>query len=265
MKLVVVSDLHLDWVTAGIRRFDDVAKALEAAKNKAIALAEIDDDDTVVFVCLGDLFNPDSGPIVLRCTELLIGIAGQLALRGVSSIWVAGNHDVVEDGSGTTSLTPMRSVDEWCHDIPEQPAYAFVAEEPEDFDIGTTDEDEDDPPFLVLPFTATSHAYDPEAKIKEWAAKYPRVKKPIILSHLTGVEGVIPGEEVNEMPRGREVTFPIDAVREHFPGALILQGHFHRRQVHTVRGVTFHICGSLARLTHSEEENDPGYLVVDVP
>jgi DNA repair exonuclease SbcCD nuclease subunit len=81
--------------------------------------------------------------------------------------------------------------------------------------------------------------------------------KYAVAGHLS-VPGVVPGEEVTEMPRGRDIRFPIEACA----GVdLLMNGHIHRRQV-SPDGVV--IPGSLAKLTFSEEENTPGFLIIDV-
>ena len=38
MKIVVSSDWHLDWATAGLARFDDIAEAARVVVNAAIEL-----------------------------------------------------------------------------------------------------------------------------------------------------------------------------------------------------------------------------------
>jgi hypothetical protein len=56
------------------------------------------------------------------------------------------------------------------------------------------------------------------------------------------------------------VFFPISTVRKRWPKAVMMNGHYHERQ--NYRGVQ--VPGSLVRLTHSEEKNDPGFLVLEV-
>jgi len=79
---------------------------------------------------------------------------------------------------------------------------------------------------------------------------------------------VEPGEEANELQRGRDVAYPVDAIealtkRLGVP-AVLIQGHYHRAQTVTLKGLEIHIPGSLARLTFNEEGHAPGYLILEV-
>jgi len=63
------------------------------------------------------------------------------------------------------------------------------------------------------------------------------------------------------MPRGRDVFWPLDALREVCPDALLVGGHHHRRQIY--RGVQ--VVGALAGpLVFGEEDLRPGYLVLEL-
>jgi hypothetical protein len=110
-----------------------------------------------------------------------------------------------------------------------------------------------------LPFTPSSHAYDPEVALENFkigATIGGELK--MIVGHLN-LEGIAPGSEVENFPRGREVFFPIEKAKKMFPNAVLVNGHIHRRQVH--RGV--HVVGSLVQLTKGEVGNEPGFLVVE--
>ena len=70
------------------------------------------------------------------------------------------------------------------------------------------------------------------------------------------------------MPRGREVVFPIAEVarlRKRAP-FLAVNGHYHRRQkfVDPKTKLEIQVPGSAARLTFSEEKNEPGFLIARV-
>lgn len=235
MKLLVISDLHLDWVTHGVARFDELNDVLFSVVLQRAQIEKID-----AFLCLGDICDPDSGAVVFRAAAATILLSRRLAAYGVEQIWIAGNHDVVEDGTGTTTLTPLAATaNEYVH-VHERPGKTVLKE-------SVT--------VITLPFVATSHAYDPE----EWVMTAMKgTKGPIIVAGHLSVPGVVPGEEVKEMPRGREVVFPVEASA----GAdLRLNGHYHRQQ-RTESGIW--IPGSLARLTFGEQEHDPGFLIVEV-
>jgi DNA repair exonuclease SbcCD nuclease subunit len=148
----------------------------------------------------------------------------------------------LEDGIGDTTLSPLRGL--------HRDDFVHVVERPKRVVIG-------DVHFACLPFTASSHGYDVEEKLREMTAASPR-PRTVVLSHLN-VPGIVPGEETTEMPRGREITLPEKLAHER--ACLVLQGHFHRRQT-TPLGTR--VVGSLARLTFGEENNRPGFLVVEV-
>jgi DNA repair exonuclease SbcCD nuclease subunit len=241
MKIVCTSDWHLDAVTLGVRRFPELKSAVGKSVDAAIAAKA----DAYVFV--GDLCDPDSGPCVFRCLELAQRTALTLLDNGIKSYWVAGNHDVIEDGSGDTTLTPLFAM----------PLGIDVFDRP-----GSADPCLGDVMFTFLPYTATSHAYDPESALVKHVGALPvEGLKHVVFSHLS-VPGIVPGEETTEMPRGREVTLPV----EFFKGRddiVVIQGHYHRRQKFSRGGVDVHVVGSLARLTFGEQEHEPGYLIVE--
>lgn len=77
----------------------------------------------------------------------------------------------------------------------------------------------------------------------------------LIVGHLM-IEGIAVGSETRDMPRGRDVFLPIDSLRDHFPDAKIVNGHYHDGQMY--KGV--HIPGALARFTVGEAQNTPRFL-----
>lgn len=258
MKLLFTSDWHLDHITASKPRLSEIRDAADQTVESAIK------EGISHWFFLGDLMDPDCGSVSYRALEYAASVAIRLGKAGIYSHWLAGNHDVIEDGTGSTTLTPLKPL--------QDSGRIFVYERAFTGYAGT--ESIEDPPFegaevdgwvpqaapllhvVALPFAATSHAYEPEKIIE---STMPSKVPMIIIGHLN-VAGVIPGEETNEMPRGREVMFPREAIRKHLPNAILFNGHYHRRQVHD--GV--HIPGSLARLTFGEEQHHPGYLIVEV-
>lgn len=248
MRIVAVSDLHADWQTLGVPRHDEVASALESAAGWAV------ENDADVFLFLGDLADPDNGGGTLRAIELAARTAIGLAQRGVDSIWLAGNHCVTEDSTGATVLSPLAPLEGigW-----PTSARIFVAERPRLIEsCGVA--------FACLPFAPVSHAYDPAVEAARlFVENEPNGFPVVVLSHLT-IPGIQPGEETTEMPRGRDMPYPFEATR----GAVArLSGHYHRRQVFDPGdgGPPLHVCGSACRLTFSEEANEPGLLVIDLP
>lgn len=234
MRLLQTSDWHLDWVTFGISRFDEIDRAVQTTCETAVK------EKCTDYFFTGDLCDPDSGPVVFRCVDLAIRAAMFLTYAGIRSHWLVGNHDVIEDGSGTSTLTPLRALGKT----------GFVTL----YDQPTLDNRDDGVSILALPFTPTSHTYDPMVPVRDFLRT---PGKGIVLSHLT-CPGIIPGEETNDMPRGRDVLLPLVELAKR-PNTLILQGHYHKPQSHDM----LHIPGSLARLTFGEVENDPSFLIMD--
>jgi hypothetical protein len=112
---------------------------------------------------------------------------------------------------------------------------------------------------IALPFTPFCRSYDPAVFLRE-AAFVCRSPRVLIAGHLN-LEGITPGSETLDMPRGRDVFFPIEEALATFGDrAILLNGHYHERQVY--RGVQ--VVGSLERLGFGELRNEPGYLLVEV-
>lgn len=227
MKLFVGSDFHFDAVTCGIDRHDELAARAHEIADAAIE-AEAD-----VFMFLGDLCDPDRGSDVTRALGVVIEIETKLAEAGIETIWMAGNHDVIEDGTGRTVLSPLKTV-------------ARVVEEPCVITIKKTK-------FLLLPFTAAAKAYSPKDFVEAAFKKHGECD--IAAGHLC-VPGMTPGEESNEMRRGRDVMLPVDQLLK--ASRIILNGHYHRQAL--VDGV--YIPGSLAQLTFGEHHSH-SYLYLE--
>jgi DNA repair exonuclease SbcCD nuclease subunit len=234
-RIFVSSDWHADACTYGVARYGDVRQAAL----QVVDACEKERGD--LFLFLGDLCDPDDCPAALQAVELAVGIATRLAFRKIPSWWIAGNHDVIEDGTGRTTLSVLRAL---C--LPE----VEVFEKPDVRIVPGGDV-----PLLALPFTAASHRYDPRAAVAENVELLGELA--VVAGHLT-LEGILPGEETTDMPRGRMVDFPI---AECPSGWLKLNGHYHERQV--FRGVQ--IPGSLAKLSFgATEATRPSYLVLEV-
>jgi len=234
MRVLASSDWHPDWVTFGISRFDEISLAVAKTVKTAIDL-KVDQ-----YFFLGDLCDPDAGPVVFRCVQLALRAALILAKHEIHSHWLVGNHDVCEDGSGASTLTPMVTLEEITR-------FVHVWNRPQIVDCN--------PRMLVLPFTPTSHGYDPMTFVDEFKATK---GQGLVLSHLS-VPGVVPGEETEDMPRGRDVVLPLIELNKR-ANTTILQGHYHRRESHG----NFHIPGSLARLTFAHADYEPSFLILDI-
>jgi DNA repair exonuclease SbcCD nuclease subunit len=246
VKIIVTSDWHLDWATGGLPRFADVFAAVQvivdAAKREGVEM--------VMF--LGDLTDPDAVR-AHQAVSVAMWVATHLWFcAGIATRWLVGNHDVVEDGSGSSSLSAVHAFGVALPRGAKQGVKVYTEPEVEVFGNKA---------ILALPFTPRSHPYDPLTFVRSLDPNPGGVIRPIdlVVGHLN-IEGIGPGSETTDMPRGRDVFLPVAAIRERWPDAVVCNGHYHRRQVFD--GV--HVPGSLARLTFGEEHNSPGYLVVEV-
>lgn len=226
----------------GKSRFAEVEAAVGETVDVAIK------EKVAAYLFTGDLCDPDSGISVIQSIGLAIEAAVTLYTNKIPSIWIPGNHCVVEDGSGNTVLSPLASL------AKKLGGHIWVCERPVLVQSLLFAYD-----FLALPYTASSHSYSPEAEVIKHLHNGNK-NRAIVMGHLM-IEGIQPGEETNEMPRGRDVMWPkkaIDALGDRV--VFKVNGHYHRRQV--FEGI--YIPGSIARFTFGERENVPSYLLVDV-
>lgn len=267
MKILVTGDWHLDARTAGFDRFEDLREAVDWTVALAVS-AGVD-----LYVNLGDLCDPDSTRSH-RAVGLACETAAALAGHGIAQVWIAGNHDVIEDGTGATTLSALagwsrgrrfppvmqrREVRPIDAPIPAaSPMYDYpfiVAEEPMHVTrvLGQSID------LVLLPFTPRAKGYDSARFVEQ--VKYSRgCSKLLVFGHLN-VIGAEDGSEVEDFPRGREVVFPTDALLARFGDrCMLFNGHYHRRQ--TVRGVR--MPGALGRLGFGEVGNPAGVLLVEV-
>lgn len=229
MLLIVTSDWHLDAHTGGVERFDDILELLNRAAAAAI-------EARGAFAFLGDLCDPDDGPTALRCIVAAQQVARGLSAARIPNLWLAGNHDVCASGRGLTTLSPIAMV-----------SGTVVVEDPVRLGVFAGLD------VLALPYTEPARTYDPDVFVREYGHG-----ARLVVGHLN-LEGIQPGSETIDMPRGRDVFWPLDALREVCPDALLLAGHYHTRQVY--RGVQ--IVGAIGgALTFGEEGNRPGFLEV---
>lgn len=242
-RLLVTSDWHGDALTCGVNRFDDV----EAGAQETVDFLRTEKVDG--YLMLGDLTDPDNVRSY-RSVALAISIATSTQAMKVPSIWLAGNHDVIEDGYGTTTLSPLRGIKPLCT-VVEQPMFGVVAA------LHAY--------FVCFPFVARHQTYDAVEHVADAFEDYEAHGKGwpvIVLSHLN-VEGAQTGSESTTLARGRDHNLPVEQIAQAFPDALVLQGHYHKPQVIESHGIKIHIPGSLERLRFDEENDECGFLVVE--
>ena len=264
MKILVVGDLHGDASTAGVARFDDVARSLRAAAGLAV------EERCDGLVQLGDLCDP--GPQASRCAALAIEVASRLSRAGIWNRWLVGNHDVVEDGAGLSTLAPLARFGEAQHEAglvpagwkaaPVRPLCAVWS--------GPTAEFLDHERWAVaLPHPARGAGYDPVEFVRELRVGdevrgmdlLPR-ERVLVFGHLV-VPGMQPGGETLDMPRGREVLFPVaECLARWGERCVLVDGHYHRASRRADGPVL--VPGSVERLTKGEAGNTPGVLILEV-
>ena len=253
-RILNVSDVHVDTVTAGFVRFDDISETLWKTVHKAI------DERFDYYLFTGDFCDPDGGGDSFGYARLAIRLATRLADAGIKSIWMAGNHDVVESGNGYTTLSPLRAVSESKH----YRGLIEVFEEPGIMSLEKRLGDIPSAGFLALPFTSHDRNYDPaKALIELVPPDLTPGKIPIIVAGHLNIEGIEIGSETTDFPRGRDVFFPQQACDDLVKAGhslIKVNGHYHKQQV--FEGI--HIPGSVANLTFGEEDYRPGYQVIEV-
>lgn len=241
MKFLISSDWHSDASTNGLDRFDEIREAAYVVADAAIE--ERRSGAEAAFIFAGDLCDPDTTRS-FRAIGLAIEIALHLAKHFVPSLWIAGNHDVIENDRGSTVLEPLRMVGDHFADM------IAVAEHPMYWKRWNAR-------VFALPYAARASTYDPFQSIEN--ARLSSID--LIVGHLT-VPSADRGSESDDFAKGRDMIFPVAECRKRYGDRCILvNGHYHRKQI-THDGV--HIPGSLARLRHDEEQHEPGYLVIEV-
>ena len=249
MKLLLFSDAHFDAVTAGVVRFDEIKAAL------ACVIADAIEQQVNAVLFLGDLCDPDS---VCSHAAAACAIESMLVLgeEQIHSRWLVGNHDVIEDGSGSSSMSALSAAcgagfsDEY-----GEGAFQFA-----EFNDEPSLEKFDGMWLVSLPYVSRSQAYDPDAFIRSIGEHISTQAQPIVIvSHLM-IEGIGPGSETTSMARGRDVFLPTKAIRETMPTAIVCSGHYHAPQ--TFEGV--HVVGSLVRCKFDEAANETGYMILNV-
>ena len=231
MRICFVSDIHIDRVTCGVSRFEDIWDSLV----KIISY----EYDWLFF--LGDWADPDnrvslrSGAAAIKFEDIL----------DRPTYWITGNHDVLEDGYGTHTLLSLQA--KYRESVFSRPKYV----------------EENQFRLLALPYASRANAYQPGEFIKKARETIKDDKRPLIIIGHLDCEGITPGSEVNEMARGREVFWPTKEIAECFPDALCFGGHIHQKQVYEKDGCRIQIVGSLSRLSFDEQDHVPGIHILD--
>jgi DNA repair exonuclease SbcCD nuclease subunit len=240
---IITSDWHLDAVTCGVPRFNDVVSAVEQPIEAAKALGE-----SCIFIFAGDLADPDSTS-VHRCVEYAAATARVLDEYGVRSVWMRGNHDVVEDGSDKSTLSGLAGAF-------GSSSLVTVVEHPQSVRFGGKE-------LLFLPYPSRARPCDFGNLLAGALHKSQRTRPFAVFAHLA-VEGARMASESHDMARGKDHAFPWGDVGKAPP--LLFNGHYHEGQTvkRLVEGepVELHIPGSPVVFNFGEVENQPSYSVL---
>lgn len=249
MKILLTSDWHLDAVTAGFARVDEL-RAYVRELGRVLEAAHASSPFDAVFF-LGDAHDP-GGMLASLFTSIVIDAArmfGDWTPEG--SIWIAGNHDVIESSRLVTTLSPLAAVsDRLGARVYELPGFTTIGR------LGV----------LALPYvsrvTSSTSAYI-EALEAAYGAAEAHDGPVGVIGHLT-VPGALMGSESREMARGRDVDFPAMRVAALSP-VFVANGHYHDAQIVEYGELRVIIPGSPARLTFGERnDGEKGYTVIEV-
>lgn len=261
MNVLAFSDIHLDAVTAGKSRRLEVVSFLDSVARF------VADRKTELIIFSGDAYNPGSLMESMYCADFL---RRMLSLaKGDHEplvVAVAGNHDVVDTSElflsePLTTLTPLHSAAVHALDF-ENPGRLVVFNRPKVVVC-----DKQGFAVLGLPYLSRAHAKS-RAKWMEMAfesalqAKKSGLKL-IVVSHLV-IPGARMGSESYELARGADQLFPFAEVARLRP-TLVLNGHYHMRQIIEADGFEIIIPGSPLRFTFAETEDvSKGLTLVEI-
>lgn len=247
MKVLLTSDWHLDWVTAGAARLTELERYIDVVEEVVVREAV----DFVFF--LGDGCDP-GGMLASLYAATMIDAARRFhraARRG--SVWIAGNHDVIESSRGTTTLSPVRVAMEGNEDV------FAVFERPGFIELPGLG-------VLALPYVArdvetTAYGADLTDALRAASA----TSSPVcVLGHLA-VPGARMSSESHELARGRDVEIPIGDVMAILEPVFVANGHYHDAQIVKYGGAEIIIPGSPVRLTFGERNDDlKGFTILEV-
>jgi DNA repair exonuclease SbcCD nuclease subunit len=246
-RILVTSDWHLDV------RFDGVPRWPEFQRFVSWLESLIGNEGIDYLLVGGDYFDPGNTTDLMNASRL-VSVARRLhrACRG-GSVWIAGNHDVVNHASGTTALSPLREAGiEGLVTVERQDRNSFLG-------LGTS-------PHAVLAIPYTSSVLSdhdlPWDDVETWLDQ--NTGSVIVISHLD-VPGAMMGTESREMARGRPHQIPVDRIKAlgHQDRVIAINGHYHKPQT-ICAGIDVHIPGSPLRLDFGERSDGCGAMIIEI-
>lgn len=235
MRYLITSDWHIDSRLAGVQRIDEIRGVVSHLAEESRR------QDVDVIINCGDFFDPCTPRDLFWATELIRLVRQLHDAAKQGSIWIAGNHDTVQDSWGQTTLSPLAAVADLLPGL-------HIVEDPTWIPGFNT---------LAIPHPRAGRRVH-GARLDDAVA----LAQPgcIVAAHLI-VPGALLGSESREMSRGRDETLDAATITALDP-CIVLNGHYHKPQV--VAGPTpIQIPGALIRHTFGEAGNDPRYLLID--
>lgn len=263
MKILMTSDWHLDAMTAGKPRIDEH----RAYRDKLCDIAEVEDVDIVAFC--GDAFDPGQMLGPFYTVEMMRSVEAVHARARYGSIWISGNHDVVESWHGVTTMSPVAILAEHMegaiHVVEKPDAVRFLWTH--DMPVSETGQAVGGVVFLCLPYVARpvydkTHEDNAIHRARMLAEEDGMNLPIVVIGHMT-VPGASLGSESVEMARGRDLDLPARGIRDLKP-SVVVNGHYHEPQTVKVNGVNVIIPGSPHRFTFSERNDRKGCVIVEL-
>jgi DNA repair exonuclease SbcCD nuclease subunit len=255
MLLAVTSDWHIDARFGSVSRWPEFQRFVEWLES------EIRSRSVDWLLVPGDFFDPGRVGDILYSSRL-IQVATRLhAACHKGSIWIPGNHDHIGHNSGVTTVSPLEEVAKiW-------PTF-YVTSQPATYEL------DDDVIVVAIPYPSG----DRDGYQRAWndVLAYLRQTRGdemtrIFLGHHT-VTGAAMGTESMEMAKGGDHVYPVDEIRsalglsrdDEIPGAIFLNGHYHKPQTTRFQGVDIHIPGSPLRLDAGERDDGCEIILLKV-
>lgn len=272
MRLLFTSDWHRDATTAGLAREGELSLYVDHVE-EVVRREQVD-----VVLGLGDFNDPGQLAEVRYQRGLIHDVARLTRAAAVGSVWIPGNHDVQEVVPALSTLSPLaevvRSVGIGAEHAERLVPWGVVSrrgvfEQVRVAELPTLIELKghgEGVAVLCLPYVSRAVERTEEYRKAQQRAFQLARHNPcptlVVISHLS-LPGMHPGSE-EEMPRGREVPFPLKEVKALKP-ALVVQGHYHARQTVDVEGLRVEVVGAPLRFTFGErEDGQRGYLLAEV-
>jgi exonuclease SbcD len=253
VKLLITSDWHIDAKTGGVVRYPELCNFFTKLEDYII-------DNRIDIMCnLGDYFDPGKLWDLQNSARLIEHAVRLNNSCELGSIWITGNHDVVNHTEGSTCLTPLESAKRaygYHADSFNKVNQLHIVQTPDVIRVEGCSLS-----FLCLPYPISARMDDYNKQVQD-AFSQCDGKTTVVLSHLN-IEGAQIGSESQEMAKGIDISLPIDRLKALNP-LLIFNGHYHKPQTIKKTDLEIHIPGSPLRFTFGEKDDEKGFILVEI-